>query len=180
MPSIAASQRATPPSAAALGGLYPPFRFSYVEENLTRGAYPKPRNFRFLRRLGLQTILSLTPKPPNDALQAFCAEHGIRSIHLPVVKAKETIPFTYSKCAQIVSVLIDAAHLPMYVHCLDGLVVTGVVMMCLRKLQHWSPTTAFSEYMRAGPDAPDVGAPEFAEKFPGEIVIPPCIPAWLW
>jgi protein tyrosine/serine phosphatase len=34
--------------------------------------------------------------------------------------------------------LVDPARLPALLHCLDGGVVTGVAVMCLRKLQGWS------------------------------------------
>lgn len=31
--------------------LIPPFRFAAVEDNVFRGAYPKQRNLRFIKRL---------------------------------------------------------------------------------------------------------------------------------
>ncbi len=54
---------ATAPVVAAAHrrvALMPPFRFSHVESNLFRSAYPMPRNHAFLRTLRLRTIVSLT------------------------------------------------------------------------------------------------------------------------
>lgn len=43
-----------------------------------RGAYPTIKNFRFLRRLHLKTIASLTPETePNRDLRDFCQDEGI-------------------------------------------------------------------------------------------------------
>ena len=33
-----------------------------------------------------------------------------------------------------------------YIHCLDGRRITGLVILVLRRLQGWAPTAAFSEY----------------------------------
>ncbi|KAF9975170.1 hypothetical protein BGZ65_008374 [Modicella reniformis] len=80
--------------------LIPPFRFGTVEPDLYRGAYPKKRNLRFLKRLKLRTILSLIPDAPDEALREFCTQHGIRSIHLPVDKVKDNVPLTYNRAVE--------------------------------------------------------------------------------
>ncbi|KAI9011255.1 tyrosine phosphatase family-domain-containing protein [Gaertneriomyces semiglobifer] len=161
--------------------LYPPFRYGLVEEDLYRGAYPKPRNFRFLRRLGLRSILSLTPEPPNEDLTDFCKANNITPIFVRVDKPKEHIPLSFSKTAQILSSLIDATNLPLFVHCLDGTGVTGAIIMCLRKLQCWSLTYALVESARYHKDGV-IGSEEaeFVEKFSSEVEVPQRIPKWLW
>ncbi|KAJ3090079.1 hypothetical protein HK102_004728 [Quaeritorhiza haematococci] len=170
-----------PPKHANLPPLYPPFRYAMVQEDLFRGAYPKERNYRFLRRLHLRSILSLTPNPPNPSLLAFCSSHGIQSIHIRVDKPKDNVPLTFAKVASILPVLINTDNLPMYVHCMDGTVVTGMVICCLRKLQCWSSASAMIEYARALRDGV-IGSEEseFVEKFQAEIEVPPAIPPWLW
>jgi hypothetical protein len=66
--------------------LHPPFRFSTVSTNVYRGAYPKSRNFTFLKTLKLRTIVSLTPDSPMPELLTFCANHSIQNIHIKVTK----------------------------------------------------------------------------------------------
>ncbi|KAJ1540280.1 hypothetical protein HK096_011056, partial [Nowakowskiella sp. JEL0078] len=161
--------------------LYPPFRFGTVEDDLYRGAYPKPRNHRFLTRLHLQTILSLTPDPPIPSLQAFCSRENISLLHIRVDKAKESVPLSFQRMAQILQILIDTTCQPLYLHCLDGVIVTGVAIMCLRKLQAWNIPAAMTEYMRFVREGV-LGSEEteFVEKFQADIEIPVKIPKWLW
>ena len=68
----------------------------------------------------------------------------------------------------------------MYVHCLDGSHVTGVVIMCLRKLQCWSENVIHHEYRRFINDR-SIGQSElkFLEKFNEQITIPVRTPRWL-
>jgi hypothetical protein len=61
-----------------------PLRFSAIEIDLYRGSYPVLRNFRFLRRLQIKTMISLCPEPPTADLEEFCRQFGIVSLHIPV------------------------------------------------------------------------------------------------
>jgi tyrosine-protein phosphatase OCA6 len=67
-----------------------PLQFAVIEEGLYRGSYPTLRNFCFLERLNIKTIVSLIPEPPTQDLQAFCKLLGIRIIHFQVIE------FTFS------------------------------------------------------------------------------------
>ncbi|KAI8351413.1 protein-tyrosine phosphatase [Mortierella sp. GBAus27b] len=128
--------------------LIPPFRFGTVEPDVYRGAYPKQRNLRFLNRLKLRTVLSLIPDAPDGAFQAFCTQHGIQSVHLPVDKVKDNVPLTYNRAVEALQIIINKENLPIYVHCLDGASVTGLVICCLRKLQTWNVSSALGEFLR--------------------------------
>eukprot|EP00842_Homolaphlyctis_polyrhiza_P004025 jgi/Hompol1/4623/HPOL_003793-RA len=163
--------------------LYPTYRYGVVEEDLLRGGYPKDRNLRFLARLGLRSILSLTPEPPTGSVVAFAASHGISLIHIRVDKPKDNIPLSFPKVCQILPVLIDTTNLPIYVHCLDGSLVTSIVIMCLRKLQCWSPQSYIAECTRyIKEDMVSTEEAEFVEKFTGdfEISAGARLPKWLW
>ncbi|KAJ3148766.1 hypothetical protein HDU89_004616 [Geranomyces variabilis] len=170
-------QLAPQPSAP----LYPPFRYGMVEEDLYRGAYPKPRNHAFLARLGLRTILSLTPDPANPSLAAFCAANRVTPLHVRVDKPKDHIPLSFAKTAQILSILVDPRHHPLFVHCLDGASVTAAVIMCLRRLQCWTMAPILAESTRYHKEGV-IGAEEaeFVEKFNAEIELGPRLPRWLW
>ncbi|KAG0204235.1 hypothetical protein BGX28_003763 [Mortierella sp. GBA30] len=161
--------------------LIPPFRFGTVEQDVYRGAYPKQRNLRYLKRLKLKTILSLIPDPPDEVFRQFCTDQGIKSIHLPVDKVKDNVPLTYNRAVEAVQVIIDPDNLPIYVHCLDGASVTGLVICCLRKLQTWNISSAMGEflrYLRGGVISSEESV--FVEKFASEIEISKSIPPWLW
>ncbi|KAJ3150998.1 hypothetical protein HDU86_006254 [Geranomyces michiganensis] len=167
-----------PPQSAPL---YPPFRYGMVEEDLYRGAYPKPRNHAFLARLGLRTILSLTPEPANTSLATFCAANRVTPLHIRVDKPKDHIPLSFAKTAQILSILTDPQHHPLFVHCLDGAGVTAAVIMCLRRLQCWTMAPILAESTRYHKESV-IGAEEaeFVEKFNAEIELGPRLPRWLW
>ncbi|KAF9209264.1 hypothetical protein BGZ49_005541 [Haplosporangium sp. Z 27] len=161
--------------------LIPPFRFGTVEPEVYRGAYPKQRNLRFLKRLKLRTILSLVPDAPDAIFQEFCSQQGIRTIHLPVDKVKDNVPLTYNRAVEAVQIIIDQENLPIYIHCLDGASVTGLVVCCLRKLQTWNISSAMGEflrYLRGGVISSEESV--FVEKFSSEIEISKPIPLWLW
>ncbi|KND01707.1 uncharacterized protein SPPG_03501 [Spizellomyces punctatus DAOM BR117] len=166
---------------SSLPPLYPPIRYGIVEEDLFRGAYPKERNFRFLRRLRLTAILSLTPEPPNADLSAFCVANNITSIHVRVDKPKEHVPLSFQKTSQILAILADPSNHPLFVHCLDGAGVTGAVIMCLRKLQCWTMASILVESTRYHKEGV-IGSEEaeFVEKFNADIEVPPRLPKWLW
>ncbi|KAG9286421.1 hypothetical protein G9A89_014587 [Geosiphon pyriformis] len=130
--------------------LIPPFRYALVEDEVYRGADPKNRNFRFLKRV----------------------------ISIPVAKVKDNVPLNYSKVVHAIQIIIDPLNLPIFVHCLDGGNVSGLVVACLRKLQMWSVSSAIGEFMRGGVISSEES--EFIEKFSGDIEIPRTIPKWLW
>ncbi|OZJ06829.1 hypothetical protein BZG36_00061 [Bifiguratus adelaidae] len=163
--------------------LSPPFRFAIVEEGLFRGAYPKQRNLRFLKRLKLRTFLSLTPSPLDDAARDFCKGNKIECIHLQVDRWKEdNVPLTYKRTVLAIQYIINPDHHPLYLHCLDGSNVTGLVIACMRRLQLWTLASTFieySHYLRTSGLSSDES--EFIERFNKvEIVIPRRIPPWLW
>ncbi|CAG8485725.1 12362_t:CDS:2 [Racocetra fulgida] len=115
-------------------------------------------------------MLSLIPDPPVRELLEFCQSQNIRNIHLQVGKKKDNdVSLIYSKAIQSVQIIIDPSNLPIFIHCLDGANVTGLVVACLRKLQMWSIPSCMGEFLS-----------EFIEKFSGEIEIPSMIPHWLW
>ncbi|KAL6041325.1 putative tyrosine-protein phosphatase OCA6 [Balamuthia mandrillaris] len=160
--------------------LIPPFRFSIVEEGVYRGAYPTKRNMRFLKRLKLRTLISLI-KEESEEISRFCQEQHIRHIHHRVGRSKDEINTPPKLVTEILETLIDPRNLPVYIHGFDGANVTGVVVMCLRKLQNWNLSVTFTEFTRftRGNSISSIES-EFVETFKTEIKVPPVIPHWLW
>ncbi|RKP20656.1 hypothetical protein ROZALSC1DRAFT_27874 [Rozella allomycis CSF55] len=82
----------------------------------------------------------------------------------------------------VLQLLIHPENLPVYLHCVDGRLNTGVIVMSLRKLQGWSSSSYINEYIRIL-DVPDIGIEEneFMEKYCPEIDLPfDSLPDWLW
>ncbi|KAL2620902.1 hypothetical protein R1flu_001107 [Riccia fluitans] len=167
---------------AMLPQLIPPFRYAIVEESFYRGAYPTIKNYRFLRRLHLKTIVSMTPEPhPNRDMLEFCEHEGITSRHFYVDKFQDVVTLSNAKVLQILQIIIRPDNLPLYLHCLDGTHVVGLVVMCFRKLQSWNLSTSaaeFCSFQKSGEISREES--QFVEAFKGEIEIPPVISNWLW
>jgi|SRR5271167_2450422 len=86
----------------------PPFRFAMVEDHppLYRGSYPLFKNLRFLERLHLKTILSITPEPLGENVATWCSAQGVRMMHLKMKKQakKEKHPIGYYETKQAIQV----------------------------------------------------------------------------
>ncbi|KAJ3230183.1 hypothetical protein HDU81_004676 [Chytriomyces hyalinus] len=211
---------------------HPPYRYGLVASSgswskheiesqvLTRGAYPLPSNLRFLSRLKLKSIVSLTPELPAfhinsldsdkqkeaqvnrtgsekdfggealtnsdevDPISTFITKNSIATFHIRVDKPTDDneIPLSFKQASQILSIITNVENLPLYIHCLNGGVVTGLVVALLRKLMCWTTKSAIAEYARflAGEEIDGSAVNEFVERFTGEVEIPPNIPFWLW
>ncbi|KAJ3069943.1 hypothetical protein HDU98_007016 [Podochytrium sp. JEL0797] len=202
---------------------HPPFRYGLVAssapppggnsattELLARGAYPLANNTRFLSRLRIKTIVSLTPEAPRfhtppqtpagipddsadaivpecdpiDPVRRWVKENNIATIHVRVDAPTDDneIPLSFKQASNILALITNKENMPVYVHCLNGGVVTGLICALLRKLMCWSPKSAIAEYARflAGEEIDGTGVHEFVDRFVGEVEIPQTIPKWLW
>jgi protein tyrosine/serine phosphatase len=43
-------------------------------------------------------------------------------------------------------IVLDTKNTSIYIHCLDGRRITGLLVLLIRKLQGWTPSAAFTEY----------------------------------
>ncbi|KPA75573.1 tyrosine phospatase-like protein [Leptomonas pyrrhocoris] len=170
-------------SAAAVAAivplsLVPPFRMARVESGVYRGAYPVLRNFPFLRRLRLRTIVSLIPEPPTYDLKCFAEAEHIQLHHIHAERAKGEVQLLPSELSEALQLIMNIDLHPVYVHCLDGRHVTGLVVMGLRKLQQWDIHAAHAEHLRfTGEEQDEVS---FIADYTGPLLVPPHIPSWLW
>lgn len=169
--------------------LLPPLRFGTVETNLYRGAYPTLKNFRFLRRyfiilvinrLKLTCIVSLIENDPSADLIQFCSCERININHINVTFVKDEIAFTSKTMTQILELISDPANLPLYLHCEDGTHITGLVIMCLRRLQGWTSESYISEYLRYVPSRKiEEFEKSFLKSYTGPIHVQEKYPSWL-
>ena len=132
----------------SLPKLIPPFRFAYVEKDLFRGAYPVNHNFSFLRTLKLKTMISMSPNPIDDDLKKFCEEEHIKNYYYSVPKFVTQVVITVNSVTDIINIICNKDNLPLYIHCINGGHTTGLVIMCLRKLQMWTQRAMINEFSR--------------------------------
>jgi len=135
--------------------------------------------------------VSLIPEPPTEDLKAFAEFTGVNMVHIAVPRALQLGSSLQSLLLSAVNVCIDKDKLPVYVHCLDGRRITGLLVLLLRRLQGWLPLSAISEYWRyqSLSRAPSLilvdveknarEVENFASEL-SEVVIPEHIPQWLW
>ena len=88
----------------------PPLNFAMVSPGVYRSGYPVPRNFPFLCRLGLKSIVHLGPDDYLPSNSAFAEEQGIKVIHAPLLGNKE--PFVSISNEELQAALLPRALLP--------------------------------------------------------------------
>lgn len=164
--------------------LIPPFRFCMIEDGIYRGAHPSLKNMRFLQRLHLRTILSLVPDPagPTRDLVDYCATEQIRHRWEYLEKYDDDkFSHTPQLVASLLSDMVDPRNHPLYIHCRDGAHNTGLVIMCLRRLQNWALPTIYNEFRRyTKSNFITYDEKRFVESFRATVTIPMHIPSWLW
>lgn len=133
----------------------PPLNFDMVAPGLYRSGHPNERNFTFLRRLCLRSIVYLGTDDYRANMAEFARAEGIRVFHHRVNMNKE--PFTESASAltvdegQVASALehvLDRRNHPVLVHCNKGKYRVGCLVGCVRRMQGWSHTSILEEYAR--------------------------------
>ncbi|KAI9227492.1 MAG: hypothetical protein DHS80DRAFT_17124 [Piptocephalis tieghemiana] len=75
--------------------------------------------------------------------------------------------------------MTDPNCLPLYIHCLDGCRITGLVIGCLRKLQCWAMPNILAEYTRYA--EMEDGDQKLLKRYAGDFLFPDRpLPDWLW
>ncbi|CAM9474593.1 unnamed protein product [Chrysoparadoxa australica] len=120
-----------------------------VESGVYRSSFPMKRNFPFLQRLGLRTVISLALEEYPDANMAFMDRLNIRVLQIGVEGNKE--PFKHlphAKVVEAVREIRDPANHPLLVHCNKGKHRTGCIIGCFRKTQGWALSSIMAEYIQ--------------------------------
>jgi tyrosine-protein phosphatase SIW14 len=127
--------------------LVPPQNFACVDRGIYRSSFPKKKNFPFLKRLGIKTIIFLCPEDYPSSNLEFLESINARLLTCGVEGNKEPateIPVDVFQRA-LCEVLNEANH-PVLIHCNKGKHRTGCLVGCFRRLQCWSLTAIFEEY----------------------------------
>ncbi|CAM9466464.1 unnamed protein product [Ectocarpus sp. 6 AP-2014] len=159
----------------------PPFRFWAVEADVFRSAQPTLKNYRFLSRLKLRTVVSIAPEGPMEDEAMFCREHSAQLVPVRAeLYREEAVTVSCQQVAQVLSILADKDRLPALVHCPDGRVLSGVVLWCLRRLQCWDDRASAAEFARFSGVLPSREVEKFVESYGEEVTVPANVPRWLW
>lgn len=171
--------------SSQLKSLIAPLRFGMVGPNVYRGSYPQPHNVRFLKRLGLKTIISITPEPLVDgSVKQFAADNNINLIHVSCgpseqkSKKKRTVPMSHGEARHVLELILDSGTSPVYIHCLNGSQVTSLIVACLRKLSFWSTESIADEFQRYGDW--ELEDQRFIQGFKSQINVPHQTVSWMW
>ncbi|KAJ1981793.1 tyrosine-protein phosphatase siw14 [Dimargaris verticillata] len=125
----------------------PPANFAMVAPFVYRSSFPSPKNFPFLLKLGLKSILTLVLEDYPEPNLSFLRDHNIRLFQFRVPGNKEPfIDIPQDAICSALTVLLDKRNHPVLIHCNKGKHRTGCLVGCLRKLQHWSHSAIFNEY----------------------------------
>ncbi|KAK3818041.1 MAG: tyrosine phosphatase family-domain-containing protein [Linnemannia elongata] len=163
--------------------LCPPDNFNMVSTWIYRSSFPKKKNFSFLKKLGLKSILTLILEDYPDQNMKFLKENKITLFQFGIAGNKE--PFVQipdDKICAALAVLLDRRNHPILIHCNKGKHRTGCLIGCLRKLQQWSHTSIFDEYRRFSHPKSRSMDQQFIELFDGreawKVIDPKWIPDW--
>ncbi|RIB17049.1 tyrosine phosphatase family-domain-containing protein [Gigaspora rosea] len=136
--------------------LIPPGNFSMVSTWIYRSSFPKKKNFAFLKKLGLKSILTLILEDYPEQNRKFLEANNIKLIQFGIAGNKECcniFNYLFLYCTILpfkinLINLLDQRNHPILIHCNKGKHRTGCLIGCLRKLQRWTHTSIFDEYRR--------------------------------
>ncbi len=140
--------------------------------------YPNKKNYEFLKKIKLKTILCLAPD--DYAHQEFLHENDIQFFQFNLQGNKE--PFTEipeKDIADALTKVMDKRNHPILIHCHKGKHRVGCLIGCLRKLQNWSMTSIFDEYRRFTGSKIRIADQEFMEVFSQQLELnQEHLPSW--
>lgn len=133
---IAQSPTATGSRAVRIGN------FGKMDDNLYRGAQPKPDDYRALADLGIKTIVDLR-NDPKDYEKAAATSLGIKYVNIPMSGWRSPKD---EDIAQFLKITLDPASGPIFVHCKLGIHRTGVAGAVYRFNKYdWDYPRAYAE-----------------------------------
>ncbi|CAG8581577.1 43041_t:CDS:2 [Gigaspora margarita] len=125
--SITSTHTLTNNSDEEVKVMVPPLNFAMVAPGVYRSGHPNRKNFPFLKKLKLKSIMCLSSDEFHEELSQFVKDQNIQIFHYKIDGNKE--PFIEIEQKEISNALVK-------------------VLGCLRKLQKWSLTSIFHEYRR--------------------------------
>ncbi|RSH79314.1 uncharacterized protein EHS24_001354 [Apiotrichum porosum] len=127
--------------------LVPPINFALVAPGVYRSGHPNRRNFGFLARLGLKTVVYVEDGDEYRKDGAdFVAQHGL-TLHRFDLSDEEALftPSGRARLYQALAVLLDTRNHPLLVHDDTGKAAVTLVCALVRCFQAWALTAVYAE-----------------------------------
>ena len=136
--------------------------FHRVNENLYRGAQPKPGGFEKLVELGIKTVVNLRDDDSRARAEEIKARAaGLRYFNLPMDDFGRPAE---EKVRRVLAVINAPENQPVFVHCKRGADRTGTIVAAYR-IEHdgWTSERAISEANHYGMALWQVGMKHYIE-----------------
>jgi protein tyrosine/serine phosphatase len=116
--------------------------FDKLNDNYYRGGQPKREDYIQLAALGIKTVVDLRQGGPDDE-QTLLENAGVKFYSIPMTTS---LPPSETVIHQFFQIVNDPANQPVFVHCEDGHIRTGV-MTALYRITHdgWTADQAYAE-----------------------------------
>eukprot|EP00040_Diaphanoeca_grandis_P006477 m.37603 g.37603 ORF g.37603 m.37603 type:complete len:194 (-) comp17716_c0_seq1:60-641(-) len=130
--------------------MVPPLNFGMVTTGVFRSGYPNSKNFPFLKKLGIRTIVYLCPAEYLSANKMFAQQNFVTIHHFSMGEGnlEPFVSVPSSVIEKALSCVADKSQHPVLIHCDKGNHRTGLFVGCLRRAMNWSLTPTFAEYRR--------------------------------
>lgn len=149
----------------------PPENFALLEPGIYRSSFPMKRNFSFMRRLKLKSILTLILEDYPQANSDFNKENGITLLRFGLEGNKE--PFRsmpLDTTTEALKAVIDPRNHPIMIHCNEGKHRTGCIVGLLRRARGWAISSVLDEYMLYAGAKARIVDQRFIELFPANLL----------
>jgi tyrosine-protein phosphatase SIW14 len=115
-----------------------------------RSSFPRKKNSRFLRSIGLRTVVSLVPEEYPDSLAEFYSAFGIeiKQFGLQGNRISSQTEIDVNILILALFDVLNPDNHPVLIHCNKGMHRTGCLVGCLRKLRRWAVPSIIDEYRR--------------------------------
>lgn len=116
--------------------------FGKLNDEYYRGGQPKREDYARLAALGIRTVIDLRQRGPDDE-RTLVETEGMKFYSIPLSTSYPPSEFTIQQFLQIVN---DPANQPVFVHCEDGQIRTGITTAIYRMTHDgWTADQAYAE-----------------------------------
>ncbi|CAI6338607.1 unnamed protein product [Periconia digitata] len=130
-----------------LRSLFPPSNYgAVVPGSVYRSSYPKPKNYDFLKSLGVKTIITLVPEEIPTEYQDFMKLAGIQHFQVHLNANKGCVRVQSCDMNRALNIVLDRSNHPVLIHCNKGKHRTGCLTATLRRLQGYDIELIREEY----------------------------------
>lgn len=162
--------------------LSPADHFALVEPGVYRSSLPSPNNFSHIRSLYLKHVVILSAERPMRSITTFFEENNISVSHTGRhgwTSQKSWKPMSEEVVKESLEIVLRKDCHPILVCDVGGVHLVGMLVACLRRLQHWNLNSVVNEYRAFAGSKTRYANEQFIELFDIDLVtIPVNPPEW--